>query len=87
MNEVSWNKVQENDCKDSLYSHSANNLSIDKIDEVIKPEMAAEILRKHGVDISLEQATQILNLLRKFAHIVVSRHLESQNQNVMRRAD
>ena len=54
--------------------------------EKIKPEKAVEMLRERGVDISVEQAAQILELLRKFANIVVSQHLESQNPNVMRKA-
>ena len=81
-------KVQENGFKQLSFFHSANHLPIDELEgNRIVPEKAAEILRKHGVDISLEQATQILELLRKFAHIVVSQHLESQKQNVMRKAD
>jgi len=55
--------------------------------ERVKPETVIEILKKHDVDISSEQATQILELLRKFAHIVVSQHLENQRQNVMCKAD
>ena len=76
MNSGIKNKVPENG--NSLYFHSSNRLS---------PEKAAEMLRQRGVDISMEQATQILELLRKFAHIVVSQHLESQKQNVMHKAD
>ena len=57
--------------------------------EKLIPEKAVEILRKRGVDISVEQAAQMLELLRKFASIVVSQHLESQKQNkqqIMRKA-
>ena len=57
--------------------------------EKLKPEKVVEILRKQGVDISVEQAAQMLELLRKFASIVVSQHLESQKQNkqqIMRKA-
>ena len=54
--------------------------------EKIKPEKAVAMLRERGVDISLEQAAQLLELLRKFANIVVSQHLESQKQNVLRKA-
>lgn len=54
--------------------------------EKLKSEKAVKMLRERGVDISVEQAAQILELLRKFAHIVVSQHLESQKQNVMRKA-
>lgn len=53
--------------------------------ERVKPETVIEILKKHGVDISVVQAAQILELLRKFASIVVFQHLESQKQNVMRK--
>jgi len=54
--------------------------------EKLIPEKAVEIRRKRGVDISVEQAAQMLELLRKFANIVVSQHLESQKQNVLRKA-
>lgn len=48
--------------------------------EKIKPEKAFEMLKKKGVDISLEQAAQVLELLRKFANIIVSQHLEGQGR-------
>jgi hypothetical protein len=54
--------------------------------EKLKPEKAVEMLRNRGVNISVEQAAQMLELLRKFANIVVSQHLESQKQNVLRKA-
>jgi hypothetical protein len=54
--------------------------------EKIKPEKAVEMLREKGVDISVEQAAQVLELLRKFANIVVSKHLESQKPRVMKKA-
>jgi hypothetical protein len=55
--------------------------------ERVKPETVIEILKKHNVDISVEQAAQILDLLRKFASIVVSQHLENQRQSIMPKAD
>lgn len=48
--------------------------------EKIKPEKALEMLKKKGLDISLEQAAQVLELLRKFANIMVSQHLEGQRR-------
>jgi hypothetical protein len=48
--------------------------------EKIKPEKALEMLQKKGVDISLEQAVQVLELLRKFANIMVSQYLERQRR-------
>ncbi len=48
--------------------------------EKLKPEKALEMLRKKGVDISLEQAAQVLELLRKFANIMVSQYLERQRR-------
>jgi hypothetical protein len=54
--------------------------------EKLKPEKAVEMLRSRGVDISVEQAAQMLELLRKFANIIVSQHLESQKQNVLPKA-
>lgn len=87
MSSVTRNKVQENGYKQLSFFHSGNHLPVDEIDgSIITPEKAAEILRKRGVDISVDQSAQILELLRKFAQIVVSKHLESQKQNVMRKA-
>jgi protein-tyrosine-phosphatase len=54
--------------------------------EKLNAEKAVAILRKQGVDISVEQAAQMLELLRKFANIIVSQHLESQKQHVLRKA-
>ena len=54
--------------------------------EKLIPEKAVEILRKRGVDISVEQVAQMLELLRKFANIIVSQHLESQKHDEMRKA-
>lgn len=54
--------------------------------EKLIPEKAVEIRRKRGVDISVEQAAQMLELLRKFANIIVSQHLDSQKQDEMRMA-
>ena len=54
--------------------------------EKLKPEKAVEMLRNKGVDISVEQAAQMLELLRKFANIIVSQHLDSQKQDEMRMA-
>lgn len=48
--------------------------------EKIKPEKALEMLRKKGVDISLEQTAQVLELLRKFANIMVSQYIEGQKR-------
>lgn len=54
--------------------------------EKLKPEKTVEMLRNKGADISVEQAAQMLELLRKFANIIVFQHLESQKQNVLRKA-
>ncbi|MEI9959391.1 MAG: hypothetical protein WDM90_24430 [Ferruginibacter sp.] len=48
--------------------------------EKIKPEKVAEMLRSRGVEISIEEAAQVLELLRKFANIIVANHLESARQ-------
>jgi len=48
--------------------------------EKIKPEKAIEILRRRGMEISVEQATQLLELLKKFANIIVGQYLESQGK-------
>jgi hypothetical protein len=54
--------------------------------EKLNPEKAVVLLRKQGVDISVDQAAQMLELLRKFANITVSQYLESQKQNTLRKA-
>jgi hypothetical protein len=54
--------------------------------EKIKPEKAVEMLRKRGVDISVEQAAQMLELLRKFAAVIVAQQLENSTPSIMRKA-
>ena len=49
--------------------------------EKIKPEKAAAMLRKEGMDITVEQAGQVLELLRKLADMLVSQYLESREQD------
>ena len=43
--------------------------------EKIQPEKVMEILRKKGVEITLEQARLILDFLRKLADITVTEYL------------
>lgn len=43
--------------------------------EKIRPEQVMEILRKKGVEITLEQALLILEFLRKLADITVTEYL------------
>jgi hypothetical protein len=43
----------------------------------LTPERAFIILREEGLDVTLEQATEILYFLRKLANIAVSKYLES----------
>lgn len=45
----------------------------------ITPEKAAEILRKGGMDVTLEQAKLILEFLFKLADISVAQYLEKAN--------
>jgi hypothetical protein len=45
--------------------------------EPLKPEEAVEILRLHGVEITLEQAKQILELMWIFANIIVAQYERS----------
>lgn len=44
--------------------------------EKLSPEKAVEMLKKKGVDISLEQAKLVLEFMRKMANIVVASYLE-----------
>lgn len=41
----------------------------------IQPEKAVEMLRQHGVEITVEQAKLILEFLRKLAEIAVTQYL------------
>lgn len=41
----------------------------------ITPEKALEILRADGLEITLEQAGKILEIMRKLAGIVISKYL------------
>ncbi|HWZ22791.1 MAG TPA: hypothetical protein VNW06_09070 [Cytophagaceae bacterium] len=43
--------------------------------EKIQPEKVMEMLRKKGVEITLEQARLILDFLRKLADITVTEYL------------
>ncbi len=44
--------------------------------EKLKPEQAVELLRKKGIEVSLEQAGVILDFLRLLANILVSQYLK-----------
>jgi hypothetical protein len=44
----------------------------------ITPEKALEILRKHGLEVTLEQAKAILDFLYKVAHIAVKDYLSTE---------
>lgn len=45
----------------------------------ISPEQAHSMLKEEGLDISLEQAEEVLVFLRKMANIVVSNYLNQSN--------
>ncbi|RUT67679.1 hypothetical protein D0817_25185 [Flavobacterium cupreum] len=44
----------------------------------ITPEKALEMLRSEGLDITLEQAGNILDFLRKLANITVTKYLKTR---------
>ncbi len=44
--------------------------------EKLPPEKAAELLRRNWMDVSVEQAAQIMMFLRMLAGIVVTHYLE-----------
>ena len=46
----------------------------------INAENAALLLRSKGMDISIEEAKQILDVLRRFANIIVADCIESQKK-------
>jgi hypothetical protein len=44
--------------------------------EKLQPERVSEMLKKKGVEISVEQAALVLEFMRKLASIVVANHLD-----------
>jgi hypothetical protein len=47
--------------------------------EKMQPEDAVEILRKHGTEVTIQQATLILEFLRMLANIAVAQYLRNEN--------
>ena len=46
--------------------------------EKLPPEKAVELLRKRGMDVSVEQAAMIFEFLRMLAGMIVSSYLEQE---------
>lgn len=44
--------------------------------EKLKPEQAVELLRKKGIEVSLEQATVVLEFLYLSASILIAQYLK-----------
>jgi hypothetical protein len=44
--------------------------------EKIRPEQAVELLRKKGIEVTVEQAVLILEFLYLLANIVIAEHLK-----------
>lgn len=44
--------------------------------EKIRPEQAVEMLRKKGVEVTVEQAVAILEFLYLLANVVIAEHLQ-----------
>jgi hypothetical protein len=42
----------------------------------VTPERAVDILSKHGVKVTLEQAAQILAFMEKFAQIAIDQYMK-----------
>ena len=51
---------------------------MDYRDSKLTPERALHMLRSGGLDVTFEQAQEILYLLRKIANIAVSKHLSKR---------
>lgn len=51
-----------------------------RIMEKLTPEKAVKILRKHGTDITIQEAEQILEFLRMLADIQVAQWLRKQKE-------
>jgi hypothetical protein len=48
----------------------------------ISPEKAWQLLKKGGLDVTLEQAQEILNFLRKIANVTVSNYLKRKKNKL-----
>jgi hypothetical protein len=48
----------------------------------LTPEWVAEVLRKHGREVTMEQAAGILDFLRKIAKIAVAQYLRDEDDNL-----
>ena len=53
--------------------------------EKLIPEKVQEIFAKNGQDITIDQAKQVLELLRKLANIAVSQTLRNEDSKSLRR--
>jgi hypothetical protein len=47
--------------------------------ENLTPEQAVALLRKEGLEISLERAAEVIELLRLFASIIVEQYLKEHS--------
>ncbi|WP_167522127.1 hypothetical protein [Flavobacterium fluviatile] len=47
----------------------------EKVSGKITPEKAMQMLRSEGLDVTIEEASEILDFLRKMANIAVSKFL------------
>lgn len=57
------------------FFHIKKEVEMERVKGKITPEKALEMLKKEGLDITLEQAGTILEFLRKLANIAVSKYL------------
>jgi hypothetical protein len=48
----------------------------------LTPEWAMEVLRKHGREVTIEQAAAILDFLRKMATIAVAQYLRDKEDDL-----
>lgn len=48
--------------------------------ERLTPEQAVKILKKEGMDVTIEQAAKILDFLYNMSHIIVAQFLRNQDQ-------
>ena len=55
---------------------NADPLFLEYAQKDLKPEIAVEILKKHGMQVSVTQAKSILEFLQKLADITVTQYLE-----------
>lgn len=54
---------------------------VGNVDSKITPEKAQKMLKEEGMDVTLDEAKEILHFLRKLANIAVLKYLENEKDS------